>query len=188
MPTVSRMYDHYDDAVATVTALEEANVNKQSISLIANADARGRDPDNRDAEPETKTGAGTGAGIGAALGGGIGLLAGIGTLAIPGIGPLVAAGWLATTLAGAAVGASAGGLVGALTGAGVSREEAYVYEEGIRRGGSLVTVRAIDDSDVQRIEGIMEVHHPRHWQDRAEEYRASGWDYPKETQEAAVRR
>jgi hypothetical protein len=189
MPTISRLYDNYADAAATVNALEEANVGKNDISIVANADARGRstDPDSRAAEPETKTGAGTGAGIGAALGGGIGLLAGIGTLAIPGIGPLVAAGWLATTLAGAAVGAGAGGIVGALTGAGVSREEAHVYEEGIRRGGSLVTVRA-DEDERQRVEAIMDVRHPRHWQDHAEEYRATGWDYPQAAEDTSLRR
>ena len=76
-------------------------------------------------------------------------------MAIPGIGPLVAAGWLATTLAGAGAGAVAGGLVGALTGAGVSREEAEVYEEGVRRGHTLVSVRA-DETDIPRIEAILD--------------------------------
>ena len=34
----------------------------------------------------------------------------------------------------------AGGIVGALTNAGVSEEEADVYAEGVRRGGTLVSV------------------------------------------------
>jgi hypothetical protein len=38
----------------------------------------------------------------------------------------------------------AGGLIGSLTGAGVSEEHAHVYAEGVRRGGSLVTVRTSD--------------------------------------------
>ena len=86
-----------------------------------------------------------GAGIGAAVGGIGGLLAGLGLIAIPGIGPVVAAGWLAATAAGAAggalVGAAAGGLVGALTQAGVPENDAHVYAEGIRRGGTLVTAK-----------------------------------------------
>src|SRR5208337_657093 len=62
---------------------------------------------------------------------------------------VVAAGWLVATAAGAAtgavVGAAAGGLVGSLTGAGVPERDAQFYAEGVRRGGTLVTVR-VDDA------------------------------------------
>ena len=37
--------------------------------------------------------------------------------------------------------AVAGGILGALTEAGVSEEDAQVYAEGVRRGGTLLTVR-----------------------------------------------
>ena len=40
---------------------------------------------------------------------------------------------------------AAGGVVGALTNAGVSREEAEVYAEGVRRGGTLVSAKIADD-------------------------------------------
>src|SRR5439155_20856442 len=90
---------------------------------------------------DAATAAGTGASIGTVVGGGAGLLAGLGMLEIPGIGPVVAAGWLVSTAAGAAAGAAAGGLIGSLTGAGVSKEHAHIYAEGVRRGGSLVTAR-----------------------------------------------
>jgi len=95
-------------------------------------------------------------------------------MAIPGVGPLVAAGWLATTLAGAGAGAVAGGLVGALTGAGVSREEAEVYEEGVRRGNTLVSVRA-DEADIPRIEAILDRRPTTDWRARRDEYSAAGW-------------
>ncbi len=39
----------------------------------------------------------------------------------------------------------AGGLIGALTESGVSEEDAHLYAEGIRRGGSLVTARVAVD-------------------------------------------
>jgi hypothetical protein len=84
------------------------------------------------------TGAETGAGVGTAVGGAAGLLAGLGLLAIPGVGPVVAAGWLVATAVGAVAGAATGGLIGGLTGAGVSEDDAHVYAEGVRRGGSLV--------------------------------------------------
>jgi hypothetical protein len=61
----------------------------------------------------------------------------------------VAAGWLATAAVGAVVGGAvvgaAGGLVGALTNSGVSEEEAHVYAESVRRGGSLVSAKVADD-------------------------------------------
>ena len=76
-----------------------------------------------------------------------GLLAGLGLLAIPGLGPVVAAGWLAATAVGAAAGAATGGVVGALTEAGVSREDADSYAEGVRRGGTLVSARVADADD-----------------------------------------
>jgi hypothetical protein len=170
------MYDNYSDAVATVHDLEEARIPEHEISLVANADAHGRaSTDSRPAH-ETHSGAGaaTGAGIGAAVGGGVGLLAGIGSLAIPGIGPIVAAGWLVATLAGAGVGAASGGLIGALTGAGVSKDEAEVYDEGVRRGSSLVTVR-VPAAEAGQVESILARRSSVDWQTRRSEYQAAGW-------------
>ena len=88
------------------------------------------------------TGAATGALAGGLLGGAAGWLIGIGALAIPGVGPIIAAGPLAAALGGAALGAAGGGLIGALTGAGVPEEEAKWYDERVRSGSILLTVRA----------------------------------------------
>ena len=174
MRTVSRMYDSYSDAAAVVHDLEAADLNpNREISLVANENARGRDT-AVETRTEPRSGAGTGAGVGATVGGVVGILTGLGIMAIPGIGPLVAAGWLATTLAGAGAGAVAGGLVGALTGAGVSREEAEVYEEGVRRGNTLVSVRA-DEADIPRIEAILDRRATTDWRARRDEYSAGGW-------------
>ena len=87
-------------------------------------------------------GAAAGALTGGILGGLAGWLIGIGSLAIPGIGPFIGAGVLATALGGAALGAGVGGLAGALIGMGVPEEEASWYEQEVRGGRSLVTVRA----------------------------------------------
>ena len=119
-------------------------------------------------------GAGTGATLGTVLGGGAGLLAGLGMLAIPGVGPVVAAGWLVTTLVGAGAGAAAGGLLGSLVGAGVSEADAQVYEEGVRRGGTLVTVRA-DDAHVDRVVDILDDHGSVDIDERARSWRSEGW-------------
>ncbi|MBX8785655.1 hypothetical protein HBA94_18015, partial [Ochrobactrum sp. GRS2] len=67
--------------------------------------------------------------------------------------PVVAAGWLAATAAGAAggavVGAATGGLIGALMNEGVSEEDAHLYAEGVRRGGTLVSAKVPDNKHAQ---------------------------------------
>jgi hypothetical protein len=103
----------------------------------------------------------------------------IGALAIPGVGPVVAAGWLVATLAGVGVGAASGGLVGSLTGAGVSHDEAHVYAEGVKRGGSLVTVR-VEETAAPRVEAIMGQRGSTDWQQRRRSYGA-GWKGSDET-------
>ncbi|HUZ73023.1 MAG TPA: hypothetical protein VMU87_08550 [Stellaceae bacterium] len=179
--TISGLYDVYDDAMQTVREIEAVGVSASNISMIAN---------NADGRYETtgKSNAGsdavTGATIGTAVGGGAGLLAGLGLLAIPGVGPVVAAGWLVATAVGAVVGAGAGaatgGLVGSLTGAGVSKDHAHIYAEGIRRGGTLVTAR-VEDSRVAAVESIIRRHHPVDADARGKLYRSHGWTAFEET-------
>jgi hypothetical protein len=172
--TIAHMYDRYEDAEMVVSDLEAAGVPHHDISLVANAEGRGQ-PSATSTAPATGTesaagtGAGTGATLGTAVGGGLGLLAGIGSLAIPGVGPVVAAGWLIATLTGAGIGAAGGGLVGSLTGAGVSRDEADVYAEGVRGGGSLVTVR-VDEAKASQVEEVMGRRGPVDWQQRRAAY------------------
>lgn len=154
--TFTHLYDSYDEAARVVGMLEAAGVPHADISIVgSNHDGRlpATSPSDR-TTPDAATGAGTGASVGTMVGGGAGLLAGIGALAVPGIGPLVAAGWLIATLTGAGAGAAAGGLLGSLTEAGVHKDDAHVYAEGVRRGGTLVTVRA-DDGAGSRIEQLL---------------------------------
>ncbi|MBX9698789.1 MAG: hypothetical protein K2X74_05095 [Acetobacteraceae bacterium] len=169
--TIARMFDSYSEASAAVRDLEAAGFSHDDISLVGNR-TDGTDAD--DTSADAGSGAGTGATLGTLVGGGAGLLAGIGALAIPGLGPVVAAGWLVAALTGAGVGAAAGGLLGSLTGAGVSEDEAHVYAEGVRRGGTLVTVRA-DETRAPEIESILMRHNPVDVGTRGNEYRASGW-------------
>jgi hypothetical protein len=127
-----------------------------------------------DATANETTTTGAGATIGTILGGGAGLLAGLGLLAIPGVGPIVAAGWLIATITGAGIGAAGGGILGSLVGAGVPEEHAHVYAEGVRRGGTLVTVR-VEDARRGAVEQIMNRYTPVDLDARAAEYRAGGW-------------
>lgn len=176
--TITRMYDDYNDGARAVTALENAGIAASDISIVSNktdTGSSGSGATGTDTSQETANGAGTGATLGTVVGGGAGLLAGLGALAIPGIGPLVAAGWLVATLAGAGVGASAGGLIGSLTGAGVSHDDAHVYAEGVRRGGTLVTVRA-EESQASHVEELLGLHPHVDVNNRGDLYRAEGWE------------
>lgn len=173
MKTVTGLFDDYTDASAAVSALESAGVPSKDISIVSNnADSRHGD------KSDAAEGAGTGAGIGAAVGGAGGLLTGLGLMAIPGVGPVVAAGWLAATVAGAVAGAVAGGatggIIGAMTSSGVSEEDAHVYAEGVRRGGSLVTAK-VDDALVPEAEAVLK---RSNWVDPVERrtsYNEHGW-------------
>ena len=165
--TVSRLYDTYGDAQRAVKALETAGFTNSEIGLVS----RYRDDETL---AETSSGAASGAAAGAVLGGGTGLLAALGVIAIPGIGPLVAAGVLATTLVGAAGGGAVGGLLGSLTDYGVSEDDAHLYSEAVRRGSSLVTVRA-DDERAAKAESILDANRPINTRERREAYTSAGW-------------
>jgi hypothetical protein len=197
--TVTRLFDEYTDAEKAVAELERMGVPEHDISLIAhNRDnahdhriqgARDHDRDRAKAGvdgSEAAKDAGKGAGIGGLVGGAGGLLAGLGMMAIPGIGPVVAAGWLASTaagaLAGAAVGAAGGGLVGALTHAGVSRDDAEVYSEGVRRGGTLVSAKVEDEREAE-VRATFDRFRGADAVGRGRAYREGGWTQYQEDAE-----
>lgn len=168
MQTFTRVYDSYNQAQRVVTDLELAGVAADDISLVAN-----KHVSEQYAEVDDVSSTATGAGLGAALGGGAGLLAGLGLLAIPGLGPVVAVGWLASTAAGVVAGSAAGGLIGALVDAGTPEDQAHVYSEAVRRGGTLVTVRT--ELAAATIEGILDRNQPVDPVERRREYEGSGW-------------
>jgi signal transduction histidine kinase len=77
------------------------------------------------------------------------------------------------TAAGAAVGGTAGGIIGALTQAGTSQEDAYLYAEGVRRGGTLVSAR-VADADRARYEAVLD-RSAVNIRDRGTAWRKAGW-------------
>ncbi|WP_369061953.1 hypothetical protein ABOZ73_07340 [Caulobacter sp. 73W] len=190
--TITRLFDSHIEALEAVSRLEAQGIAQSRISLVSNnADkwheghvhpetgpgAGGFGDFNNDGRNDTAQGARKGATAGGLVGGGAGLLAGLGLLAIPGLGTVVAAGWLAATGAvaviGAAAGGAAGGLLGALKEAGHSDDEANVYAEGVRRGGTLVSIKA-DDDEIAAVEGVLSAGGVDA-SIRGEDYRKSGW-------------
>lgn len=176
---LTRLFDDYSDATKAVNGLGAIGIREDDISIVAN-NANGEHGANGANGGINEDGDVTkGTSAGAALGGAGGLLAGLGLLAIPGLGPIVAAGWLAATAAGAAIGAiggaATGGIVGALKNAGHSDEEANVYSEGVRRGGTLVSVKAPDEY-VAAAEAVLDGNRPVDAERRGIDYRSGGWE------------
>ena len=178
--TITRLFDNYSDASAAVRELESIGVPHDDLSIMAsNADqAHGDYSDSIGDGVKDHGDVQRGASTGALLGGTGGLLAGLGLLAIPGLGPVVAAGWLAATAVGAGIGAAGGaatgGLVEGLKNSGATEEEAHVYSEGVRRGGSLVSAR-VPDSLVSQAETVLQRNQGVDAQTRGQAYRQSGW-------------
>lgn len=176
MKTVTRLFDDYRDGENAARDLEAMGFKDNDLSILSsNADERHRAAEHEGGVAE---GVGVGATTGAVIGGGAGLLAGLGMLAIPGIGPVVAAGWLAATALGAGVGAvgggAAGGIIGALRNSGHTEEEAHVYAEGVRRGGTLVSVK-VPEQRVAEVEEVLRRHQGVDAATRGSIYRESGW-------------
>jgi hypothetical protein len=86
---------------------------------------------------------------------------------------VVAAGWLAAAAAGAIAVGAAGGVIGLLAEAGVATNDAEIYAESIRRGGSLVSAR-VAESDRARLEAVLHPSSVDIAQRRAD-LTSSGW-------------
>ena len=173
MRTQTKLFDTHAHAAAAVRDLEAAGFSHDEISIMGNQ------ADSISSTGETIVGeevGGTevGASLGTVVGGGVGLLAGLGALAIPGVGPIVAAGWLVALVTGAGAGAAAGGLIGSLTGAGVDEKDAHIYAEGVKRGGTIVTVRT-DAARSTEAAMILDRHASVDIAIREADYRATGW-------------
>ncbi|MET3899261.1 hypothetical protein ABIB57_003216 [Devosia sp. UYZn731] len=179
MKTITALFDDYADAAKAVRELEAARFGSDDVSLMVSTyeDAVGETVADDGISAE---GAGTGAGIGALLGGAGGLLAGLGALAIPGIGPVIAAGWLVTTavgaVAGAAVGGATGSVIGGLTSSGIHEQDAHVFAEGVRRGGSVVSVRTEENRESE-VQAIFAASNQVDIAERRARYEQEGWQY-----------
>jgi len=190
MKTVVALYDQISDANSAVRELVDFGIPRDNISLMA-SDASGSygsyfsgqqsDVAISETADSAASGAATGAGIGAIVGGLGGLLVGLGVLAVPGVGPVLAAGPLATAISaitgagvGAMAGGAAGGLLGALVDLGLPEETAGNYAEGVRRGGTLVTVRT-EDHQAEEARRIMNRHNVVNLDERVRNWREQGW-------------
>lgn len=151
--TVIGIFDSEQAAERAVNSLRDAGFDKE-ISILAK-DRRGNGEGGENDTGGATMMAGTGSianGVttGGVLGGLAGLAAGAGALVIPGLGPLIAAGPIAGLLSGAATGGIAGGLIDW----GIPAAEGQRYEEEVRQGKILVSVRA-SDTKVDQAESML---------------------------------
>lgn len=178
MKTVVGLFDDYNQAKNAAIAIERSGVLHSDISVLANNET---EVHGRREVAETHSGMGHAvtkdAGVGAEVGGVLGLLAGLSLFVIPGLGFIAGAGWLAGMLTGAGIGAAVGGLIGVLTHVGVPAADAAYYNEGVRRGGTLVAIRA-EDSAANGIASILSTNGAVNIEERAASYRSEGFVAP----------
>ena len=181
--TIVALYDRYESASQAVEAIIQAGASREKISLLAN-NLNGDHPplttnpsfarEELDTKDQAQPGVVTGAEFGIGFGGILGVLLGTGAIIIPGIGPLIAAGALATIAASAAAGGVVGGGIGLLTDHGISHADSHLYAEGLKRGGTLVTVVA-DESKLDAIRELFKNHGAIDIEKRGATWAAEGW-------------
>jgi len=176
--TIVGLYDTFAEAQGAVNDLITAGFTRDDISVVAN-NATGEFGTHDGTHDGVNVSHGAGDAVKGAVKGGVygGLTALAATVAlalIPGIGPIAAIGPLSAFLGGAGLGAVTGGIIGGLTGLGIPESEAGYYAEGIRRGGTLVTVHT-DEARSKEATDILNRHNPVDIQGRADYYRSTGF-------------
>jgi hypothetical protein len=151
---------------------------------------------------------GMGAAVGGLVGGAVGAAGGLGlgtaaaaTFLVPGVGPVLAVGLAAAAvfgIGGAVTGAAAGSALEEKSTPGLPVDELFVYHDALRRGKSIVFVRAKDADEAERASVALadagaesiDAARDQHWiglrSAEREHYRALGGDFEKD--ERAYRR
>jgi hypothetical protein len=176
--TVIGLFRDSNEAEAALHDLERSGIPREQLNLVA-YDGSGHYADmaRQGSEVGSKTTKG------AAAGGVAGLLLGLAAVALPGVGPIVAAGPIAAALTGAGVGAATGGMLGALGDMGVPGHEAKYYQEAIRRGGTLLIIRAGAER-AEDAQSVLDRHGALDVDERVAEWRTEGWSPDEARSEA----
>jgi uncharacterized membrane protein len=140
-------------AEEAVSDLRRAGFDKEISILARDANRQDRGGNTANMRAGADNNLSTGVTTGGVIGGLAGLAVGAGALVVPGLGPLVAAGPIAGLLSGAATGGIAGGLVDW----GIPAEEGRRYEEDVKQGKILVSVRA-DERKADEAQQILQNH------------------------------
>jgi uncharacterized membrane protein len=128
------IFQDLTQARTAVEALRGAGYNENQIGFLTRASV-----DQQASLEETTNDAASGAVKGGLIGGALGAVA---ALAIPGFGPAIAGGIIVATLSGAAIGSVAGSLISVFTDLGATEDEARYYQEELKAGRAIVTVKS----------------------------------------------
>ncbi|MFO7539130.1 MAG: PA2169 family four-helix-bundle protein [Chloroflexota bacterium] len=141
-----------------LAALKEAGFTDKEIGVVNKGDEKTIMTESlrKDVQDTTRETAGAGALGGGAVGSIIGLTAGVSVALVT--GPLLPI--LGITAIGAGIGATYGGIFGSLIGMGIGEEDVQRYLEGIRRGETMVAVKASPDRAAEAA-GILRQHNGR---------------------------
>ena len=153
LKTVIGLFDSRDQAEKAASDLRGSGFSDEISILAADRDKNAHKTDESGAGNLT-----SGVTAGGVLGGLAGLGLGAGALAIPGIGPIIAAGPIAGLVSGALTGGVAGGLVDW----GVPAERGKFYEDKVKEGKILASVRSDEGkinsaADILRRNGARDV-------------------------------
>ena len=163
IPRIIGMFPDRETAELAYEALVARGYARSDINILMSEETKNRYFMHTGPTTELGSKAGEGAGVGGAIGGTVGAIAAaiaaIGTtLLLPGLG-LVVAGPLAAAIAGAGAGAATGGIVGLLVGWTIPEERVKEYDQGVRRGGILISVQPRTKADAAYLEEKWKLHH-----------------------------
>ncbi|NLY42810.1 MAG: hypothetical protein GX066_02335 [Clostridiaceae bacterium] len=151
--TIVAIFDSYTSAEDAARQIKENGLRTDDISIVAkdNQTNTGKETNTFTNENQrVNDNVSDGTVTGGVLGGVAGLLLGMGTMVIPGLGAIAAAGPIAGLLSGAIT----GGIVGGLVDLGIPEEAGRKYEEEVRQGRILWSMRT-DDKNVDKVSDIL---------------------------------
>ncbi|MDD4169203.1 MAG: hypothetical protein PHD36_02890 [Desulfotomaculaceae bacterium] len=140
LKTVVGLFNSREQAEKAVSALRERGFHEEISVVAADHEKTGGNFQQRAGQIDQGNNISSGVTTGGLLGGLAGLAMGAGALVIPGIGPILAAGPIAGVLSGAATGGLAGGLIDW----GIPAERGQFFEEQVKEGKILASVRTED--------------------------------------------
>jgi hypothetical protein len=182
--TVVALYNHFSDARAGVASAIKAGAQPGRFAMLAN-DSNGDHPSltinpayarEQFDEDSTKQSRFITLGeVGIGLGGLIGFLGYISPVKVPGIDALVAMGgaWVPVVVL-AVLGGVIGVVIGLTTGHDLSGKDAELYTEGLKNGGTLVTV-TVEESIAGKVSDAFKSHGPVKLEERPAGWSAEGW-------------